>query len=408
VKLDFISDISQVADNPEASRVLWNNFNAADNPFCRYEFLAALENSGCCTAETGWQPQHILVRDTSGHCLAAIPSYLKSNSNGEYVFDWAWADAYYRNGLQYYPKLLSAIPFTPSAGPRILSKHQVPDDDLLQFIRDAVVDHIKQTSISGWHMLFPDNVNMKSGRFFNDSAPMPTTKKPSGSRLQTNKQPLIRHGTQFHWFNQDYDNFAGFLADLTSRKRKNIRKEREKVAQAGVSCQWLPGPDIDDNVLEHFFRFYQLTYLKRGQQPYLNKRFFRQLLDTMPDQIHLLLAKHKHKIVAGSLFFSNEKTLYGRYWGCTDEFRHLHFECCYYQGIEFAIQQGLKHFDAGAQGEHKIQRGFEPIPTHSLHWITHPGFRAAIADFVKQEKAGVEAYMRDAETYLPFKQAQGD
>jgi len=403
LKLEIIRDITSIADDPSAAQAEWNAHNPTDNPFCRYEFLSALELSGCCTADTGWQPHHLMVVDDRGATLALVPSYLKNNSYGEYVFDWAWADAYHRHGFNYYPKLLSAIPFTPSVGPRILTKNNHPSAALVNFLRQATINYLQAQSLSSWHFLFPDKSSIL------DSDPERQKQKEHGTSIkqaghaEDDNGLMHRHGTQFQWLNPGYDNFAAFLGSMTSRKRKNIRKERQRVEQAGIECQWLHGREIDDTALEHFYRFYQLTYLKRGQQPYLNRTFFRLIVESMPDQIHLVLANHRSNIVAGALFFSNQTTLFGRYWGCSDEFNHLHFECCYYQGIDFAIKRGLQRFDAGAQGEHKIQRGFEPVLTHSHHWISHPGFRAAISDYVQQEQLGIEAYMQDAKTYLPFK-----
>jgi uncharacterized protein len=410
MKFEFLTDISKLANTPEASCTQWNQLNPDNNPFCRYEFLAALETSGCCNSATGWQPQHIVIRDHKDACIALLPSYLKTNSNGEYVFDWAWADAYQRNGLNYYPKLLSAIPFTPSAGPRILTGKEGAGTELLNFIHHETIARLSERELSSWHILFPDNEALKitcpSRRDDSQSADaVNIRRKFAGYRLNkaVADSLLVRHGIQFQWRNRGYSDFTEFLSRLTSRKRKNIRKERQQVASAGVLCRIYDGKDIDEEALEHFYLFYQLTYLKRGQRPYLNRQFFRQILETMPDQIKLVLARHESKVVAGSLFFTNHNTLFGRYWGCTDEFRHLHFECCYYQGIDYAIQHQLERFDAGAQGEHKILRGFEPVLTYSLHWIDHPGFRTAIADFVDQEQAGIKAYMLDAKSYLPFK-----
>ncbi len=381
---DSISDIGPTADSAKAA---WNRLNPSNNPFCRFEFLAALENTGCCSSATGWQPQHILIKNGSGELIAAVPSYLKKNSYGEYVFDWSWADAYHRSGHNYYPKLLSAIPFTPSIGPRVLVAEGQPDQPTVDFIVANTVGELEQEKVSGWHILFPQQA--------------------TGDLIQHIDSPaqklMRRQGTQFHWTNHDYRDFDEFLDRLTSRKRKNIRKERRKVESAGVACQWFTGAEISPDLIEQFYVFYQLTYYKRGQRPYLSLEFFQSLVAEMPDQILLLLANHQRKWVAGALFFRNHETLFGRYWGCTEEFDQLHFECCYYQGIDYAIQHQLTSFDAGAQGEHKILRGFEPIGTSSFHWIAHPIFREAIADFLEQERAGVQAYMRDATNYLPYK-----
>ncbi len=365
----------------------WNRLNIQQNPFCRYEFLLALESSRSVCSKTGWSPRHIVVHDLQGELVAVVPTYLKSHSYGEYVFDWAWADAYRRHGLDYYPKLLSAIPYTPSVGPRILLAATADSGAVFSAIDKAVQEYLPEHQLSGWHLLFPDEA--------------------SRGLQQHSPRALLRQGTQFHWFNQQYQSFEHFLEHLTSRKRKNIRKERRKVAEAGVHFRWFEGAEITDQVLDDFYQFYQMTYFKRGQQPYLTPDFFHQVRNSMPEQMLLLQAEHHDRPVAGALFFKGENTLYGRYWGCVEEFDQLHFECCYYQGIEYAINHSLRVFDAGAQGEHKIMRGFEPIPTYSLHWIEQPQFRQAIADFLQQERQGVDAYMADAATILPYKFPQG-
>ncbi|WP_020410855.1 GNAT family N-acetyltransferase [Hahella ganghwensis] len=368
----------------QVDRESWNRLNHSGNPFCRYEFLAAMETSRSVTASTGWQPRHLLLWDGHAQLVGAIPTYLKSHSYGEYVFDWAWADAYHRHGLEYYPKLLSAIPFTPSVGPRLLLADNLPPEDAYKNIVAAIQKELVDKGLSGWHLLFPDT--------------------QSKGLENAHPQLLRRQGTQFHWHNRDYKSFEDFLGQLTSRKRKNIRKERRRVSEAGVSLHWYEGKDISDQILKDFYPFYQMTYYKRGQNPYLTPQFFKLLREQMPENMLILMAEYSGRPVAGSLFFKDDNTLYGRYWGCVEDFDQLHFECCYYQGIDYAIEHHLRMFDAGAQGEHKILRGFEPVPTYSLHWIQHPQFRHAIADFLRQEKEGVEAYMADASTILPYRQ----
>ena len=262
MKLEVLTAIKNFADNPVLSCAEWNRFNPDNNPFCSFEFLSALESSGSCTEGTGWQPHHLIIRNDRQHCIAIIPSYLKTNSNGEYVFDWAWADAYRRHGLQYYPKLLSAIPFTPSAGPRILTQQNHISQDLTTFIREETIAYLQHESISGWHLLFPDknslsiaNLAVAAEEREDHSIPGGIARNPQRINEIAVTSPdlmLIRQGTQFQWMNLDYQHFDNFLDRLTSRKRKNIRKERQKVATAGVQCQWLSGEDIDEQALDSF------------------------------------------------------------------------------------------------------------------------------------------------------------
>lgn len=364
----------------------WERLAGRTNPFLRYEFLQSLEESGCTTAETGWQPCHLVFRQDSA-IVGVAPGYLKSHSMGEYVFDWAWADAYQRYGLDYYPKLLIAVPFTPSPGPRLLLGESLRSKLSGGTMAELLDGLIGQLGAQSWHLLFPDD---------RDQA------------LLSHPDQLHRIGCQFHWHNRGYSGFDDFLAELTSRKRKSIRKERRQVAEQGIRFERFSGADIADHVLAAFYVFYQTTYLKRGQRPYLNKTFFTLLRERLADHIHIITAVRDGQMIAGALFLSSDDTLYGRYWGCLEEYNHLHFETCYYQGIELAIELGLERFDAGAQGEHKLVRGFEPTLTHSWHGIAHPGFRQAIQEFTEDEAARVEAYYREAQTLLPYRQQDAD
>lgn len=364
----------------------WEQFSSTDNPFLRHDFLRALEVSGCTTAATGWTPSHLMFY-LNDRLAGVAPAYLKTHSMGEYVFDWAWADAYQRYGMNYYPKLLIAIPFTPCQGPRLLFSHELREwitPELIHRMLDSVTEELDARS---WHLLFPDSKDQ---------------------RLLGMEDNLHRIGCQFHWYNHDYNTFDDFLAALTSRKRKSIRKERRQVADQGISFRHFSGKDVPDSILSAFYVFYQATYLKRGQRPYLNSEFFHQLRDKLPQQLHVIMAVKDGQLIAGALFLRGGDTLYGRYWGCLEEFDHLHFETCYYQGIELAIQQALTRFDAGAQGEHKLVRGFEPVITHSWHGILHPGFREAIARFTREEAEHVMAYAEDALGALPFRQVEPD
>lgn len=361
----------------------WNRLAGQDSPFTRHEFLLALEQSGCVSATTGWTPRHLRVIDAGGQWLAVMPLYLKSHSYGEYVFDWSWADAYQTHGYTYYPKLLTAIPFTPSSAPRILTDRREALPGLLPLMLTAIKAKAAEAGASSWHVLFPTR---------------------GEAELLQEHGLLTRMGCQFHWHNEGYSDFDGFLCALSSRKRKNIRKERAAVATQGIHFECLEGDAIRAEHWQQFFGFYQNTYLVRGRRGYLNLKFFQQIGKTLPGNLVLLLARQDKQAVAGALFFKSKEKLFGRYWGCDEAFQFLHFETCYYQGIDYCIRAGLRSFDAGAQGEHKIQRGFRPIPTWSSHWIAQAEFERAIAEFLERERQYTESYIKEARTLLPFRQ----
>lgn len=368
----------------EIGQETWQRLADPDYPFIRYEFLDALEQSGSVCRKTGWQPLHLLVLFEEKP-VATMPLYLKNHSYGEYVFDWAWADAYHRHGMEYYPKLVSAIPFTPAIGPRLsidtkLTRNQRAE--LEHQLPRALQQFCEQTDASGWHGLFLSE---------NDKS------------IFTDCDFKQRLGTQYHWFNQDYCDFDHFLASFNSRKRKNLRKERQKIQHQGISHQFYEGLDISDLLLQQFYHFYQMTYLKRGRKGYLTQEFFTLLRDTMPENMLLCVAYAGDQAVAAALSLRSNNTLYGRYWGCLEEYNLLHFETCYYQGIEYCIKHKLQRFDPGAQGEHKIQRGFRPIETWSCHWIAEDGFRAAIEHYLKEEEHLVREDIAGLSQLLPFK-----
>jgi predicted N-acyltransferase len=373
----FLSSITQI------TAAQWNQISGTDYPFIRHEFLLALEQSGSTNAESGWQPCHLTVlRDDQ--LVALMPLYLKSHSYGEYVFDWSWADAWQQQGLDYYPKLVTAIPFTPATGPRMCVAAQESRPELLAAMLAAVEQYAAQQQLSSWHLLFPEQADAQE---------------------LAGRGTSMRLASQFHWFNRGYAQFDDFLAGLNSRKRKSLRRERRRVSEQGITLQRRQGSDISDADWERFYRFYQITYAKRsGHGGYLKRDFFQQIGRTLPEHCVMIMAYLDGEAVAGSLCFRSSDTLYGRYWGCDRELDCLHFEACYYQGIEYCIEQGLQRFDPGAQGEHKIQRGFEPVPTWSNHWISDPRFAAAIADFTRREAPHIEAYISQASAYLPFKQ----
>jgi predicted N-acyltransferase len=381
VQIRFISSIHDVHSHH------WNLLCPADYPFARHEFLAALEDSGSIAINTGWQAHHLLV-EQDGELIAAMPGYLKTHSYGEYVFDWAWADAYRRYGLEYYPKWINAIPFTPCQGERLLtSSTDRQNPELLALIADALTNACVKQQYSGWHCLFP-------GRALSE-------------QLQT-LGVMQRNGCQFHWFNRHYQDFESFVATMSSRKRKNILKERRQVQEQGFEFQVKTGAQLTPNDWTTFYALYRNTYLKRsGHNGYLSAGFFQQLGATMSGNLVLISASKiddaDKQVMAAALFVRDSNTLYGRYWGCFEEYQFLHFETCYYQGIDYAIANQLQRFDGGAQGEHKIARGFEPVITYSNHWIKEPGFRTAIGQFLQEESEQIHRYAEQAQQLLPFK-----
>ncbi|WP_342245472.1 GNAT family N-acetyltransferase [Pseudomonas sp. OTU5201] len=357
----------------------WNALLPNDQPFLQHAFLCALEESGSVGGRSGWHPAHHLLRGKSGELKAALPAYLKSHSYGEYVFDWAWADACQRSGIPYYPKLLAAVPFTPVGGARLLAVDDAAAGELL----DAVVADVVADDLSGLHINFTDAF--------------------ADHHLRGREGWLERLGCQFHWRNHGYRDFQDFLDALSSRKRKQIRKEREQVAGQGIEFQWHRGQELEESDWDFIYACYANTYRVRGQAPYLTRAFFSLLAERMPEAIRVALALQSNRPVAMAFSLQGGDTLYGRYWGCLAEFDRLHFETCFYQGIDQAIATGLQRFDAGAQGEHKLIRGFEPVITRSWHWLAHPGLRAAVDDFLVQERGGVLAYAEEARGLLPYR-----
>ncbi|WP_279243986.1 GNAT family N-acetyltransferase [Candidatus Litorirhabdus singularis] len=379
IEARFIASISEI---PAAQ---WNQLAGIDYPFLRHEYLLLLETSGCTDRESGWVPLHLTLF-RGEQLIALMPLYLKSHSYGEYVFDWSWADAWHRNGRDYYPKLVTAVPFTPATGPRLCLAEGESAAEIYPLLLQAVKQMAEQQEASSWHVLFPDEEAAQ-------------VLEASGMALRT--------GSQFHWFNQGYTNFDEFLGTFNSRKRKSLRRERRAVAEQDIELRTLTGAEISSADWEKFHFFYQMTYAKRsGHGGYLNKEFFLGLGDAIGEHCVMVLAYQHQQPVAGALYFRSSNTLFGRYWGCEQELDCLHFEACYYQGIDYCIAQGLQRFDPGAQGEHKIQRGFTPIKTWSNHWIADPGFAAAIADFTRREQEHTEQYIDQAATFLPFKQTE--
>jgi predicted N-acyltransferase len=360
----------------------WERLRGDDYPFLRRDFLLGLETSGCTDAESGWLPAHLCLRE-GDRVLALLPSYLKSHSYGEYVFDWAWADAWRRMGQEYYPKLVSAIPFTPATGPRLLHDPGVERGRLWALLAEQMPGLAQRVGFSSWHVLFPD----------------------AASAAELEEAGLhTRHQVQFHWHNRGYGDFDDFLAAFASRKRKALRRERRRVQEQSLTLSMRDGRELGAEDWATFHRFYQMTYAKRsGHGGYLSREFFTEVAPGLGEQVILAMAEDDSGPVAGALYFRDSDTLYGRYWGCIREYDCLHFETCYYQGIDYCIREGLQRFDPGAQGEHKIQRGFEPTITRSCHWVAHPELHRAIGEYTREEQAQIERYREDAGELLPFR-----
>jgi len=369
----------------EISASLWDDLFTGDNPFIRHDFLLVLEKSCCVSEQTGWLPQHLLLYDNQ-QPVAALPLYLKLHSQGEFVFDWGWADAFHRHGLEYYPKLLTAIPFTPSTGPRIGIARDADKSRVLEAVFEQVRHKAGEMGCSSWHLLFPE----------------PDLAKALAT--MGSDQLLLRQDVQFHWFNHGYSDFDDYLAAFRSSRRKNIKRERKAVNNQGITLERKTGSEIGSQDWSAFYKCYCNTYLKHSGHPgYLNRQFFDLLLEAMSESLMLVVAYHEEQVVASSLFFYDSKRLYGRYWGSLSDIDYLHFEACFYQGIEFCIERGIAEFDPGTQGEHKLLRGFEPDTTCSYHWISNPGFHAAIAGFLESEKPNIKAYGEQAADFLPFR-----
>ena len=359
----------------------WNALITDNNPFSRHEFLSALENNHCVGEKFGWIPRHIAILDNQQLIGGAI-LYEKYNNYGEFVFDHAWHNAYERHGLAYYPKLVSAIPYTPASGNRILfqKNHQKL---VFSSIFDAICKICEKSQISSWHCLFANANEQDTLKQYDLSS---------------------RIDCQFHWNNQNYGNFDDFLANLRKKKRKNIRQERKRIAQSDVKIRQLDGNSATAIDWQNFANFYQQTFLEKSGTPTLNLDFFLQISKTMPDQVLLFLADINGECVAGSLMFKSDTHLYGRHWGCAEQVDFLHFELCYYQGIDYAIKHKLQVFEPGAQGEHKVSRGFVPTQTQSLHFIQDSGFKKPIDDFCNLEKSHIKAYMQDVNQHNPYLQ----
>ncbi len=360
----------------------WNSLVGAQQPFLRHEFLQALETSGSVGPGTGWNPAHLILKSDNESITGALPLYLKTDSWGEFVFDFAWADAYRRAGLNYYPKLVAGVPFTPATGPRCLTSPTVDRDATIKELALAARAITEQLDASSIHLLFPTEIEAE----------------------QLHQHGfLVRKDCQFHWHNNDYESFDAFLSEFTASKRKKVRRERRRIKENGISFRQLSGHELDSDCWDKIMPLYANTFLRRGREPYLNEDFFLTLSRSLPDHLLVVLAEYQDRAVATSIFLRSEDTLYGRYWGSDGHYHSLHFETCYYQGIDYCIREKLKTFEPGTQGEHKISRGFIPTATWSAHWLSHPQFLAAVDDYLDRERAHIDGYMDVVNAHVPYR-----
>jgi uncharacterized protein len=358
----------------------WNAL-AGEQPFLRYAFLAALERTGCVGPGTGWQPHHLTLEEDS-RLLAAVPLYLKEHSWGEFVFDFAWARAAELRGHAYYPKLVLAVPFTPASGPRVLCAGAADPARCCAEALQALAAHAREQSLSSVHALFIDEVLREAAH-------------AAGW--------LLRCDCQFQWHNHGFADFEDFLATFSADKRKKVHRERRRVAEQGIEFQTLQGGQLDALTLQLLYELHASTFIRHGHLPYLNPAFFQQLGQALGPQLIVKLARHGEQAVAAAIFLRSDTTLYGRYWGAVADYHSLHFECCYYQGIDYCIEHGLQHFEPGTQGEHKIARGFEPALTWSAHWLADSALRSAVARHLRQEAQAVRQYAAAAAAHVPFR-----
>ena len=363
----------------------WNRLSDDAYPFLTHEFLAAAESTGCVSPQTGWTPCHITLRNPRGELLAAMPLYRKTHSWGEFVFDWSWAQAYERAGLAYYPKLVSATPFTPAPSRRILLADRHDRESASKLLTTAMT-HARDTGCSSLHVLFPcdDELELLSA---------------AGLRL--------RKDCQFHWHNRGYDSFDDFLSGFSSRKRKKVKRDRRRVAEQGIEFRWFKGGDMSDSMWRLVYELISITFMRRGSMPYYDYEFFCHIGMRLPDSVAVVLAEQGSSAVAAAVFYIGRDTLYGRYWGSDGYYHALHFETCYYQGIDYCIANGIQHFQPGTQGEHKISRGFTPVNTWSAHWLERAEFFAAIGQYLDEEQQHVDRYVDAVHAHSPYRKEPG-
>jgi uncharacterized protein len=372
--------INRVTELPAAE---WNAL-AGQYPFLRHEFLAAIEDSGCASARSGWRPQHLLLIDQHG-LAAAAPLYQKEHSWGEFVFDFAWARAAEQAGMAYYPKLVCAVPFTPATGPRLLYRADLPPAPLRRALLRAMREYLGAAQLSSVHALFLD--------------------EPARAACEQDGW-LLRRDCHFQWHNRGYRDFADFLDGFSADKRKKVRRERRRVLEQGIEFQTLQGDQLSEAMIERVFRLHEITFIRHGHTPYLNRAFFSRIARTLPSAFFVKLAMREGEAVAAAVFFRSADTLYGRYWGADADYHSLHFEACYYQGIDYCIAHGLSRFEPGTQGEHKIARGFEPALTWSAHWIADLPLRRAIGAYLAREGQAIDAYASEADAHAPFRKSE--
>ncbi|WPE20243.1 GNAT family N-acetyltransferase [Shinella zoogloeoides] len=355
------------------------------NPFVSHAFLSSLEESGCAVAETGWLGQHLLLEGEDGALRGALPVYLKSHSQGEYVFDHGWADAFERAGGRYYPKLQASVPFTPATGPRLLHRTGEPVVETQAALAEGLKELTRRHGASSAHATF-----------------VPETEMPVFEAAGY----LHRTDQQFHFINAGYGAYEGFLETLASRKRKALKKERRAALEHGIEIDWLTGSDLTEDIWDQFFAFYMDTGSRKWGRPYLNRRFYSLIGERMADDILLVMARREGRYIAGAINFIGGDTLFGRHWGCIEDHPFLHFEVCYHQAIDFAIEKRLTRVEAGAQGEHKLARGYLPVTTHSAHYIAHAGLRRAVADYLERERQDVEMMGDYLAEHGPFRRGE--
>lgn len=355
------------------------------HPFLSHAFLSALEESGSATAQTGWLGHHLILEDASGTLLGAMPCYLKNHSRGEYVFDGGWADAFERAGGRYYPKLQCSVPFTPATGPRLLVARGQDESTIRGLLAGGLRQVTRQLEVSSAHVTFLSENELPD---FEDAG------------------FLHRTDQQFHFINDGYADHDAFLDTLASRKRKGLKKERRAALENGITVDWLTGKDLTEDIWDQFFAFYMDTGSRKWGRPYLTRQFYSLIGERMPDDILLVMAKRDGRYIAGAINFIGSEALYGRHWGCIEDHPFLHFEVCYHQAIDFALSRGLKRVEAGAQGEHKLARGYLPVTTHSAHYIAHPGLRRAIDDYLERERLEVERMGGYLAEHSPFRKGE--
>ena len=371
--------LRSIGDVPAAQ---WNALDPTGSPFLRHEFLATLETADCVSTAKGWGASHLVLEDGAGRIQGAIPLYLKSHSWGEFVFDWSWAKAYSQAHLHYYPKLVSITPFTPAPSPRLLVAPGCDEGKVRRSLVAALLDHVRAQSLSSAHLLF-------------------TT--------QAEREPLTdagflwRKDCQFHWHNRGYATFADFIGTFRAEKRKKALRERRRIEEGGVRFLTLSGSEMTSALWDVVFAFSASTFEMRGHEHYLSVDFFKTISAAMPNLVMVKIALYQEQPIAAAIFFRSQDTLYGRYWGAAANFDSLHFETCYYQGIDYCIEHGLARFEPGTQGEHKVARGFEPTATWSAHWIADPRFRRALADHLDQERAAIDGYIASVQEHVPYR-----